>query len=162
MEFTNTHMGDLHDLLNHLPVPKEGYYAYKNGVANLLSLAHVSKYYRVYYDSQVDKAFYILDHEGGFNKFEQAKNGLYLYHIDMDQQMPSQVLATLKKQRTKFSTLNNKRADLARSIQERLMQPSDIDLANAIVSGCIPECGISKKQVAVQSAPLPNSLCRHT
>ena len=101
----------------------------------------------MYFDSWVDNAFYIFDHEGNYIKFEQAKNGLYLYHIDLEQQMPHQVLATVKEQREKFSTLDNKRADLARSIQERLMQPSDSDLANAIESGCIPECGISKRNV---------------
>ena len=83
-KFDNTHIGDLHDLLNHLPLPKGGYYAYKNGVTNLLSLAHVSKDFRVYYDYWVDKAFHIFDHEGGFIKFEQAKNDLYFYYIDMD------------------------------------------------------------------------------
>lgn len=55
-KFYNMHMGNFHSSLwhLHLPLPKTGYYTYPNGVANLLSLTHVSKEYRVYYNSWID------------------------------------------------------------------------------------------------------------
>ena len=40
-KFCNTHVGNLHSSLWHLPLPQTGYNAYPNGVLNLLSLAHL-------------------------------------------------------------------------------------------------------------------------
>lgn len=45
-KFHNTHIGNLHSSLWHLPLPQTGYYAYPNGITNLLLLAHASKEYR--------------------------------------------------------------------------------------------------------------------
>ena len=148
-KFRNSHMGDLHSSLWHLPLPRTGYYAYPNGVANLLSLAHVSNEYRVYYDSWVEQAFYIFHRDGTYIKFTQQKNGLYLYHIGEDKEESFHVGATVKEEQGKYSHLDNRKATLARRIQEKLCLPSDVDLGNAIDSGCLPDCGITKRSIRI-------------
>jgi hypothetical protein len=42
-----------------------------------------------------------------------------------------------------------RRATLARDIQNRLVLPSDIDFANSLENGTIPECGINRRDLKI-------------
>ena len=48
-----------------------------------------------------------------------------------------------------FSNIDNKKADLARYVQEYLCLPSDRDLADAIEKGGIQECGIDRRHIKI-------------
>eukprot|EP00957_Ditylum_brightwellii_P153027 11648703-Ditylum_brightwellii.AAC.1 len=49
---------------------------YKNGIANILSLALVRKRFRVTYDSDTNE-FYVHKPDGGTHIFKQSERGLY-------------------------------------------------------------------------------------
>ena len=55
-----------------LPLPQGEVLLAKDGIANLLSLAEMTKMYRVYFDSAVENAFYVFkgDGSGSYIKFE--------------------------------------------------------------------------------------------
>merc|ERR1711884_910838 len=60
--------GSLNRALGDLPLPKDDYY-YPNSMANILSLAMISKTNRVYMDTAIDNAFYVFDGEGKYLRF---------------------------------------------------------------------------------------------
>ena len=49
-------LGSLKKALDHLPLPKDGYYYNKNVVANLLSLGRIANKFRVVMDTNIDDA----------------------------------------------------------------------------------------------------------
>ena len=69
--------GSLCDGLEDLPLPKNGYFHHKNGLANLLSLGLIAKEFRVVLDTSIDNAFYIFNDDGSYIRFECQPNGLY-------------------------------------------------------------------------------------
>ena len=104
--------GTLSEKLKHLPLPKEGYIVFPNGVANLISLAVLAKEYRVLYDSSIDDAFYVFNDDGTYIKFARQDNGLYIYFVPDNE-------------KHKYSTLDCKRAERVRELQNALCLPSD-------------------------------------
>lgn len=79
----------------------------------------------------------------------QQKSGSYLYHIEEINNDSLHTLATVKEQQTKYLNLDNSRAKLARSIQERLCLPSNVGLGNAIDLRWLLECRNSKRSVCI-------------
>ena len=71
--------GSLSTNLSHLPLPKDGYIVFPNGVANLISLATLAREFRVLYNSSVDDAFYVFHDNSTYIKFTKQANGLYIY-----------------------------------------------------------------------------------
>ena len=58
-------------------------------------------------------------------------------------------LTTVSEHRDHFSDVDNKKADLARYIQECLCLPSNKDFAEAIDTGGIKECGIDRRHIKI-------------
>ena len=58
-------------------------------------------------------------------------------------------LTTISEQKDHFSDVDNKKADLARYIQECLCLPSDKDFAEAIDTDGIKECGIDRRYIKI-------------
>ena len=58
-------------------------------------------------------------------------------------------LLLFQKQKEHFSDVDNKKAALARYVQECLCLLSDTDLADAIDKGGIQECGIEQKHIKI-------------
>ena len=79
---SNNQVGEICDELRNLPLPHTGYFFHPTGVANLLSLARVSKEHRVCLDTSIENAFYVYDDDGSYIKFELNKNNLYCLHVD--------------------------------------------------------------------------------
>ena len=65
--------GSLSSKLGNLPLPKDDYYYDPDAIANLLSLALISKTNRVYMDTAIDSAFYVFDEEGKYLRFNLCK-----------------------------------------------------------------------------------------
>jgi hypothetical protein len=93
------------------------------GVANLLSLARVSKDYRVVLDIAIENAFYVYAEDGSYIKFKLNANNLYCLHVDGGSS-PHIFLTTVEGQSKSYSDIDVRRATLARDIQNRLMLPS--------------------------------------
>ena len=58
--WSNNQVGELCDDLKTLPLPQADLHLHKDGVANLISLAALSKLHRITLDTSVDNAFYVL------------------------------------------------------------------------------------------------------
>jgi hypothetical protein len=70
---SNNQVGDICDELRNLPLPHTGYFFHPTGVANLLSLARVSRDHRVVLDTAIENAFYVYADDGSYIKFELIK-----------------------------------------------------------------------------------------
>jgi len=145
---SNNQVGDICDDLRNLPLPHTGYFFHPTGVANLLSLARVSKDHRVVLDTAIENAFYVYSDDGTYIKFELNANKLYCLHVD-DGTSPHVFLTTVEGQSKSYSDIDVRRATLARNIQNRLMLPSDVDLANSLENGTIEECGINRRDIRI-------------
>jgi hypothetical protein len=157
---SNNQVGELCNELRNLPLPIKDYFFHPDGVANLLSLARVSKEHRVFFDSAIDDAFYVFSDDNGYIKFELNSNNLYCLHVD-DGTSPSMLLTTVDDKCKTYSDIDVRRATLARDIQNRLMLPSDIDLAHSLENGTIQECGINQHDIRIAKdifGPNSNSL----
>jgi hypothetical protein len=145
---SNNQVGEICDELRNLPLPTKDYFFHPTGVANLLSLARVSKEHRVFLDTSIDNAFYVYDDDGSYIKFELNKNNLYCLHVD-DGSSPHIFLTTVDGKSKSYSDLDVRRATLARDIQNRLVLPSDVDFANSLENGTIPECGVNRRDIRI-------------
>ena len=76
--------GSLNRELGDLPLPKDDYYYSPNSMANILSLAMISKTNRVYMDTAIDNAFYVFDGEGKYLRFHLC-HSTNLYRLDIEQ-----------------------------------------------------------------------------
>ena len=76
--------GNLNRELGDLPLPKDDYYYLSNSMANILSLAMISKTNRVYMDTAIDNAFYVFDGEGKYLWFHLC-HIINLYRLDIEQ-----------------------------------------------------------------------------
>ena len=73
-----------------------------------------------------------------------------MYCIDLDGNGGyTNFLTTVSEQKEHFSDVNNKKAALARYIQECLCLPSDDDLADSIDKGGVQECGIDRRHIKI-------------
>jgi hypothetical protein len=79
------------------------------------------------------------------------KNNLYCLHVD-DGSSPHVFLTTVDGQSKSYSDLDVRRATLARNIQNRLVLPSDVEFANSLENGTIPECGINRRDIRIAKA----------
>ena len=113
-----------------------------DGIANLISMGKLEEEgYRVTMDSDVENAINVYNGDGSYIKFICVQNGLYCINLD-DNGDCTNFLTTVAQQKEHFSDVDNKKATLARYVQECLCLPSDVDLADAIEKGEIKECGI--------------------
>ena len=72
----HTKTGELCNDLKSPPLPQGEALLAKDGIANLLSLAEMTKLYIVCFDSTMENAFYVFKDDGSYIKFERRKNGL--------------------------------------------------------------------------------------
>ena len=75
--------GSLNRELGDLPLPKDDYYYLPNSMANILSLAMISKTNHVYMDTAIDNAFYVFDGEGKYLRFHLC-HSTNLYQLDIE------------------------------------------------------------------------------
>ena len=149
--WSNNQVGQLCDELKVLPLPQDDLHLHTDGVANLLSLALLSESHRIFLDTRIDNAFYVYKDNGEYIRFQKEPNGLYCLHVD-DGTSPAMLLTTVEKEKKLFSTLDVKRATLARYIQDCLCLPSDEDFANGLETGGIKECGVSRRNINIAKA----------
>jgi hypothetical protein len=64
--WSNNQIGELCDDLKLLPLPQDELHLHKDGVANLLSLAELSKSHSIFLDTSIDNAFYVYKDNGEY------------------------------------------------------------------------------------------------
>ena len=99
-------------------------------------------------DSDIDNAIKVFNEDGSYVKFVCAKGGLYVLELDKGNEETIYNI-TVNEQQANFSSTDNKKAELARYIQECLCLPSDKDFADAIDKGGIRECGINRRHIKI-------------
>ena len=104
--------------------------------------------YRVQMDSDVGNAINVFNEDGPYIRFVCMYDGLYCINLDNSGGCVN-YLTTASEQKDHFSDVDNKRAELARYIQECLCLPSDKDLAGAIDTGGIKLCGIDWRHIKI-------------
>ena len=124
-------VGSLNKVLEHLPLPKHGYYYDENVVANLLSLGRIADEFRVSMDTDIEDAIYVHGEDGRYLRFKR-KGDLYCMNICLEEEKENCFFSTVKGRKAMFSELDCKQAADVRSLQERLGYPLDADLAKAI------------------------------
>ena len=130
-------------------MPKEEVCIAKDGIVNLLSMGKlVKEVYCVQMDSDVDNAINVFNEDSSYIKFLCVNDGLYCINLEASGEQVN-CLTTVSEQKGHFSDADNKRADLARYLQECLCLPSDKDFAAAIDTGEIKECGIDKSHIKI-------------
>ena len=135
--------------LKHLPLPKKKICIASNGIANLILMDKlVEEGYCVTMDSDVENAINVYNKDGSYIKFICVQNGLCCINLD-DNRGHTNFLNTVSEQREHFSDVDNKKADLARYVQECLCLPSNKDMADAIEKGGIQECGIDQRHIKI-------------
>jgi hypothetical protein len=64
--WSNNQVGQLCDELKVLPLPQDDLHLHKDGVANLLLLALLSKSHCIFLDTRIDNAFYVYKDNGEY------------------------------------------------------------------------------------------------
>ena len=146
-----------HNELKHLPHPKGKICITKDGTSNPFSLGKLVKEgYRVTMDSNIENGINIYNKNGSYVHCVCVcvcvcvQDGLYCINLDNSGKYTN-FLATVSKQKDYFTDVDNKRAALARYIQEYLCLPSDTNLANAIDKGGIEECRIERRYIKIDN-----------
>ena len=85
-------------------------------------------------DSDVENVINVFGEDGSYIKFVCIQDGLYCVNLDGSGEQVN-YHTTVSKQKDRFSDIDNKKADLARYIQECLCLPPDNDFADAIDKG---------------------------
>ena len=140
--------------LQHLPLPRKKMYIATDGIANLLSMGRlVEEGFHVTMYSDVENAINVYNEDWSYIKFVCVQNGLYCINLDNSGGCTN-FLTMVSKQKEHFAGVDNKKAALARYVQECLCLPSDVDLAdvdlaNAIEKGGIKECGIDQRHIKI-------------
>ena len=104
--------------------------------------------YRVQMDSNVEIAINVFNEDRSYINFVCVNGGLYCINLD-GSGGNVKYLTTVSEQKYHFSDIDNKKADLARYIQERLCLPSDKDFTEAIDTGGIKECGLNRRHIKI-------------
>ena len=125
-------LGCLKKALQHLPLPKDGYYYDKNVVANLLSLGKIANEFRVVMYTEIDDAIYVYGKDGKYLRFAKTTNNLYCMELRDDEEKEDCFFGTVKRKKAMSSKMDVKRAEAVRNSQERPGFPSDRTLAKSI------------------------------
>ena len=149
-QFPAKHHGSLTEALQHLPLPKEGYFFHPDAVANILSMAKVSDHHRITTDTDIDNTIYVFNDDGSYICFHQMKQDVYEMQIrDGAKMAECHALTTVKETEMQYSALDRKCAEAVRSLKERLGFPSDIDLANAIDYNIVGNCQLNQRDIQI-------------
>ena len=123
---------------------------HKNGIANILSLAKVSREHNVKIDSANGNKFEVKKKNGTWKTmtFKQSSNGLYFFDINKNNRGITMV-TTVEKRMEKYTRKTIEQAKLARKIQQAIGYPSTTEFIKIIERGDIKDCPVNKADIHV-------------
>jgi hypothetical protein len=136
-----------------------------DSVANILSMAAVSKTCRVTMDTQAESAILVHRNNKSVLRFVQCPSGLYYHNVDTNNKIAPQpylfsFVNTVAKNKSLFTTREIKGADRARALQRRIGYPSQQQFENALKTNLITNCPITvddaKRAVLIYGPPIPS------
>ena len=116
-----------------------------NSLANILSLANVSKTNRVTLDTSKEQAFLVHRSDGSVLKFVQTTRGLYYHDIRWNRATTKGTLLiqTTDNNKKQFTPRQVKRADEAKRVYSMVGFPSQRDFVEMIRSGSLKDCPVT-------------------
>ncbi len=127
--------------------PGEVWYNPK-GIANILSMANVKKYYRITYDSSQGDGFIVHKTDETQRCFKESDKGLF--YLDTPEQPKATVLVTtVEDVKSNYTIQDYKQAELARHLQNVIDRPSTRDFAKIVESNLLPSCPVSVRDIMI-------------
>ena len=144
-------VASLHKAFAHLPLPTKDLYYEPGAIANLLSFARLADEYYIICNTRVDDAIYVQSKEDGkYLRFQRCRRrNLYYLDIGSDKLDGDCMFSTVKKGKLTFSTLDQKRAQAVRLLQEQCGFPADEDFINALECNVIPGVDFGRRDVKI-------------
>jgi len=122
------------------------------GVANILSLANVTKHYRVTMDSAASPAMLVHKNDGTSIKFEPSGSGLYKHELPSDNTAINQMwsmlssISTVAENASNYTKRAYKRAVEARRLQNIIMQPPSRKYKEVILD-CLRDSKVTRADI---------------
>ena len=144
-------VASLHKAFAHLPLPTKDLYYEPGAIANLLSFARLADEYYMICNTRVDDAIYVQSRDDGkYLRFQRCRQkNLYYLDIGCDEIDGECMFNTVKKGKLTFSTLDQKRAQAVRLLQEQCGFPADEDFINALECNVIPGVNFGRRDVKI-------------
>ena len=149
LTFDHTMVGRIRNELKYLSLPIGKICIAKGGIVNLLFMGKLVKEgYQVMMDLDMENAINVYNDDGSYIKFVCVQDGLNCINLGSNGEYAN-FLTTVSDQKDRFSYIDNKRAALAQYIEKCVCLPSVVNLADAIDSGRIKECGIDRRHIKI-------------
>ncbi|GAX11354.1 hypothetical protein FisN_22Lu047 [Fistulifera solaris] len=117
---------------------------YRQGIANILSLALVKKKFRVTFDSGDGNAFILHKEDGETRQFQESDGGLYYLEVPMHGTV---MVNTVADNASRYTNEEYSRAVLARSIQRRTGNHTTKQMKRLVNANLIPNCPITAQDI---------------
>ena len=142
-------IGSLYQELRHLLLPMNTYHYSETNITNLLLFTKLANKYYIICNTKIDDAINVQN-DGKYLQF-QRDNKFNLYYMDISEADLDEhyYLNTVKKRKTTFSILDQKRAKSVRILQERCGFPSDEDFVNALEYNSINGADFGRRNVII-------------
>ena len=118
-----------------------------NSLANILSLANVTKHHRVTFDSDNQQAFIVHKKDGGQLKFILSSRGLYYHDVRWTQHPDPHYnfIQTVEDNMKNYTPRQLKRVAIAKRVYSMIGHPSQQDFLHMIRMNLLPNCPINEK-----------------
>ena len=112
------------------------------GIANIMSMQNVSKYYRLTMDTSKKNGIYLHRKDGRKILFSPSQKGLYYYALGDDETFESfwSLINTVSEQAEKYTRRQYQAAQRARKMQNIIMRMSDREMTESAIRhlrGCL-------------------------
>jgi hypothetical protein len=136
-----------------LPGYPEPVWFHKNGIANVLSLARVSKFFPITFDNKV--GFVIHKPDGKKHVFKESKRGLFYLDASVGTSIGETeakreeaiMVMTVKEKKSKYSEQDVRRAELARKLQHVIGHPLTKQFKKIIAGNYLLNCPIGDDDI---------------
>ena len=132
------------DMMGYLPGYGDVWF-HKDAISNILSLANVSKKYRITYDSNTDNIFKVHKPDHIVN-FYKSDSGLW-YHDTTERGVT--LVDTVTEKRQKYSERQFQRAEKPRDLYTKIGCPSIKDYKMMIRNNYIHNCPVTEEDVKI-------------
>jgi hypothetical protein len=114
-----------------------------NGVANIIGLRNLIRYYAVTYDSSGGNRFHVWKDDKAVMTFQPWEGGLNY----TSEQISFSFLTTVEDNKKKYTPKGVKQAEAARRLQDIVMRPPSKKLQNVLARGFIRNCPMESRHV---------------
>ncbi len=115
-----------------------------NGIANIIALTNMKKHHRITYDSHEGNEFTVHKPDGTARIFKESTNGLFYFDTASSSSEHIALVSTVEKNKSRFTSRDYTRAQLARKIQVLVGRPELKDFITYLDNNMLPNCPIDR------------------